>query len=125
MREMTAAANDGERSLSLSQIAAGLFRRYLGGRRGLILLAVVVLATGAFLNWGWLVAAGIAPLLIAFAPCAAMCALGLCMSKMGGKSCSPKSNASDQNAETTPSSEQSVKATPSPTIASVKVEEAS
>jgi hypothetical protein len=41
-----------------------------------------------YLSWSWLAALGIAPLLIALAPCAAMCALGLCASKMGGKSCS-------------------------------------
>jgi hypothetical protein len=64
-------------------------RPYLGGRRGVILLAVAALGAGAALNWGWLVAIGVAPILLSLAPCAAMCALGLCMSKMGGKSCSP------------------------------------
>lgn len=62
-------------------------RPYLSGRRGLILLAMAVLGAGAAFNWGWLVAIGIAPLLLTLAPCAAMCALGLCM-KGGGKSCS-------------------------------------
>lgn len=77
--------------MSLPRIALGLLRHYLGGRRGLIVLTVLVLGAGAFFNWGWLVAVGIAPLLLALAPCAAMCALGLCMSKMGGKSCSTDS----------------------------------
>jgi hypothetical protein len=66
----------------------GVLREYLSGRRRLILAALLVAAAGTYLGWGWLVAAGIAPILIALAPCAAMCALGLCMSKMGGKSCS-------------------------------------
>jgi len=67
--------------------AGNLARPYLGGRRGLILLAVAVLGAGAALNWGWLVAIGLAPILVAVAPCAVMCALGLCV--MGrGKSCS-------------------------------------
>jgi hypothetical protein len=67
--------------------AGNLARPYLGGRRGLILLATAVLGAGAALNWGWLVAIGLAPILIAVAPCAVMCALGLCA--MGrGKSCS-------------------------------------
>jgi len=35
-------------------------------------------------GWDWLAAAGLATLLIAVAPCLAMCALGLCM--RGGKS---------------------------------------
>ena len=60
---------------------------YLGNRRAMIFLAVAVLGAGAALNWSWLVAIGIAPILLAVAPCAAMCALGLCM-KGGGKSCS-------------------------------------
>ena len=91
--------------MSLAESATGLLRYYLGGRRGLILLTVTALGAGLFLNWGWLVAAGIAPLLLALAPCAAMCALGLCMSKMGGKECSTQSGPADQsngtNASTT------------------------
>ena len=79
--------------------AANWVRPYLRGRRGLMLLAVVVLAAGAALNWGWLVAIGIAPILVALVPCAAMCALGLCMNKMGGKSCS----SSERSPETNPS----------------------
>ena len=67
-------------------------RPYLGGRRGLILLAVVVLGAGAALNWGWLVAIGLAPILLALAPCAIMCAVGLCAMKGGGKSCSTQSS---------------------------------
>lgn len=68
--------------------AANRVRPYLGGRRGLILLAIAVLGAGMALNWGWLVAIGVAPVLLAVVPCAAMCALGLCM-KGGSKSCSP------------------------------------
>lgn len=59
--------------------------QYLSGRRGLVFLAVLLLGSGIALNWSWLVAVGVAPLLLALAPCAAMCALGLCMSKMAGK----------------------------------------
>lgn len=73
---------------SLTKTVVDLVRYYLGGRRGLMLLTVTALGAGLFLNWGWLVAAGIAPLLLALAPCAAMCALGLCMHKKGGKECS-------------------------------------
>lgn len=90
--------------MSLAESAVGLLRHYLGGRRGLILLTVTALGTGLFLNWGWLVAAGIAPLLLALAPCAAMCALGLCMNKMSGKSCSTQSGPADRSAGTNASS---------------------
>ena len=59
-------------------------RYYLGNRWGLLALGGLVLVIGAYLNWGWLVAAGIAPILLTLAPCAIMCALGLCSMKMGG-----------------------------------------
>ena len=61
-------------------------RYYLGNRWVLLALGALVLVIGAYLNWGWLVAAGIAPILIAVAPCAIMCALGLCAMKMTGGS---------------------------------------
>src|SRR3546814_10704223 len=68
---------------SLSQDLLYMTRYYLGGRRGLLILAGLVLAAGLVLNWSWLVAVGIAPILIAVLPCVAMCALGLCMSRAG------------------------------------------
>lgn len=77
---------------------AHFFRRalgYLSGRRGLIILALTVIGAGVAFNWGWLTAIGVAPILLALAPCAAMCALGLCMNKMGGKSCSKESAQAD------------------------------
>lgn len=43
----------------------------------------VALIAGAALNWNWLVAAGVLPLLLAALPCVAMCALHLCMRKDG------------------------------------------
>lgn len=58
-------------------------RQLLGNRFALLAIAALVLGLGAYSNWGWLVAAGIAPILLSVAPCAAMCALGLCA--MGGK----------------------------------------
>lgn len=48
-------------------------------RQALMLAGVTVAAGGAAFNWGWLTAIGVAPILISLAPCAAMCALGLCM----------------------------------------------
>jgi hypothetical protein len=74
--------------LSLARAALALLRHYAGGRRGLIVLAVAAAGIGLYLSWGWLAALGVAPLLVALAPCAAMCALGLCANKLGGKSCS-------------------------------------
>ena len=56
-------------------------RYYFGGRRTLFVLAGALIVGGIALNWGWLVAAGLAPILIALLPCAVMCALGMCMHK--------------------------------------------
>jgi hypothetical protein len=82
--------------LTLTRTVAGLLGHYLGGRRGIILLAVAAAGAGLYLGWGWLAAVGIAPVLLALVPCAAMCALGLCMNKGGGKSCSTDSKPSEQ-----------------------------
>jgi hypothetical protein len=79
-------AATGKSSLVQDWLAA--VRYWLGGRRGLIGLTVVLGLAAIALNWGWLVAVGVAPLLLAFAPCAVMCAIGLCAMRMGGGSCS-------------------------------------
>lgn len=61
----------------------------LGGRLSrrtlLIATAVAGMAAGLFLGWNSLVAAGLAPLILAVLPCAAMCALGLCANRLGPK----------------------------------------
>ena len=77
--------------LSLTQTLLGLLKHYLGGRQGIIVVALAAAGAGLYFGWGWLAAAGIAPLLLALAPCAAMCALGLCMYKSGDKSSSADS----------------------------------
>lgn len=72
-------------SVALAQGMVNTIWPYVGGRRGLIVLAIGITVAGLAMNWGWLVAAGMAPILLAVLPCAAMCALGLCMNKAGGK----------------------------------------
>ena len=59
---------------------------WLGRSSTWLAVAAVLLAGGAALNWNWLAAVGLAPLLLALAPCAAMCALGLCL-KPGADGC--------------------------------------
>jgi hypothetical protein len=59
-------------------------RPYLGNRWVLLLLGGLVLVIGLSLNWGWLVAVGAAPVILSLAPCAIMCAVGLCGMKMLG-----------------------------------------
>lgn len=60
--------------------------RKLASRRGLLVLGALIILLGVALNWSWLAALGIAPLLLSLLPCVAMCALGLCMHKMSGRS---------------------------------------
>jgi hypothetical protein len=67
-------------------------RYWLRGRNGVIALVVLAVVIGGALNWSWLVAVGITPLLITVLPCAAMCALGLCMNMMSGRSCSTEAS---------------------------------
>jgi hypothetical protein len=58
-------------------------RSWFSTPRGLTVAGIGVIAIGLGLNWSWLVAVGAAPLILSFAPCAAMCALGLCMNMRG------------------------------------------
>lgn len=75
-------------------------RYHLGGRPGLLALAAAVIVAGLAFNWSWLVAAGVAPLLLGVLPCVVMCALGLCMHRMTGRPC-PAENASLRSGEAT------------------------
>ncbi|MDD9727623.1 hypothetical protein PVV74_19400 [Roseovarius sp. SK2] len=56
-------------------------------RRLLFVGAATVMGGGMALNWGWLTAIGLAPVLVSLAPCAAMCGLGLCMKGGSGGQC--------------------------------------
>ena len=76
-----------------------IVRSTLGGRRGLIAAGVAIAVAGLAFNWSWLVAAGIAPVLLSLLPCAAMCALGLCMNRMTGRSCSTENVSSGEGAD--------------------------
>lgn len=67
-------------------------------RRPVFVVATVAIVTGLglYLNWPTVVALGLAPLVLMLAPCALMCALGLCgMSASKSKSDDPPSQ-SDQ-----------------------------
>ncbi len=75
-------------SVSETSLSADIFRyirHQLRGRRGLIVAAVALGIPALWIGWPWLVVAGVAPLLIALAPCAIMCALGVCAMKAGAK----------------------------------------
>ena len=99
---------------SLAQDWLSAVHYWLRGWRGLtVFVAAIGLATIG-LSWSWLVAIGIAPLLLAFAPCAAMCAIGLCASRMGARSCASNAGASDEGAPQAPQPEVLSAAVPDP-----------
>jgi hypothetical protein len=60
-------------------------RYYLWRPRMLLTLAAVAIIAGLALNWSWLVAAGLAPILISTLPCLIMCAFGFCMMCRSGE----------------------------------------
>src|SRR6516225_1099547 len=76
---MTVAKPTESAKVHLSRLGLSLVRYYLVNRWALLVLGAGVLLTGIALNWGWLVAAGIAPILLSTLPCLVMCGLGLCM----------------------------------------------
>ena len=72
---------------------------HLGGRRGVLILSAIALAAALALNWSWLVAAGIAPVILTALPCLVMCGAGLCVNKfLGRSSCAAAATAPDQTA---------------------------
>src|SRR3546814_2806940 len=64
---------------SLAHDLLGLARPSLGRRRDLLVLAGLALAAGLILNWGWLTATGIAPILVSLLPCHDSCWLASCI----------------------------------------------
>ena len=61
---------------------------WLSSRNVLIGVIGLGIAAGLFFGWSWLVAAGLASIILGILPCLAMCALGLCMNRMGKKEAS-------------------------------------
>jgi hypothetical protein len=85
---MTTAKLSRRSDASLGRDISSAVRYYLRGWRGPVALAAGIAIAGFAFGWSWLVAAGVAPLLLSVLPCVAMCALGLCMNRMAGKQCS-------------------------------------
>jgi hypothetical protein len=78
-------------------IAPAIFKR-LGSKRVLLgVLALALIGAGLAWQWSWLVAIGVASLLVSAAPCVAMCALGLCMRRMCNSTGSAAPNGTLQN----------------------------
>jgi hypothetical protein len=88
---------------SLTREALYAFRYYLGNRWGLIGLIVLAAAIGLYVGgWGWLVAAGLAPIILSTLPCLAMCGLGVCMMCKGHKQSTVSREAADTATSSVP-----------------------
>ncbi len=86
---------------SLTQDVLHAARYHLGNRWVLLGLGSLVVIAGLFFGgWAWLVAAGLAPLILSVLPCVAMCALGVCMMGRSGKSQSTTASSSATDATT-------------------------
>ena len=70
--------------------------RWLAGWRGPAILGTLLVAGGLYAGWGWLVAAGLAPLILSAAPCLVMCAAGLCAMSRGNSSCASQGSPTSQ-----------------------------
>ncbi len=91
-------------AISWAQDARNLLMLGLRNRLVLASAGIAVSGGGLALGWDWLSAVGIAPLIVATAPCLIMCALGMCM--MG------KGKQAGSNPGTTRTAEQSGPANP-------------
>lgn len=64
---------------SLGRDVLNAARYYLGNRWALLALgSLAVIAGLSFGGWGWLVAAGLAPVILSTLPCLVMCGFGVC-----------------------------------------------
>jgi hypothetical protein len=85
--------NSAAPKVAATQPVQEFMRRWLTGRRGLVIGGVAIVAAGLALGWNWLSAIGVAPIILSLAPCAAMCAIGAC-AMMKGNSSGAKPDAS-------------------------------
>lgn len=89
--------------LSLGRHVVKAPRYYLGNRWALLVFGSVVIIAGmSFGGWRWLVAVGLAPVILSTRPCLVMCGLGVCMMCRSGKTQSTTSlDAADSAAAST------------------------
>ncbi len=102
MREkfMTMPQSNATAAPSLGRDVLYAARYYLGNRWTFVAVAGLAVMLGLYFGgWGWLVAAGLAPVLLSTLPCLVMCAFGVCMMCRSSKERStPSRHGSDQSA---------------------------
>lgn len=90
---MTVPQSNATAEPSLGRDVFYALRYYLGNRWTLVAAAGLAVALGlSFGGWGWLVAAGLVPILLSTLPCLIMCGFGVCMMCRSGekKAASPR-----------------------------------
>jgi hypothetical protein len=103
---------------SLGRDALSIARYYLANRWALLALGALAVVLGlTFGGWGWLVAAGLAPVILSTLPCLIMCGLGACMMCRSGKKESPSSPSGGAVDAATPPSALGTAKTDGPPIA--------
>jgi hypothetical protein len=65
-------------TLSTKNLAARVITSTVRRPVFLVTAAALTIGAGLYLNWPAVVGLGLAPLILTFAPCALMCAFGLC-----------------------------------------------
>lgn len=82
---------------SLGRDVLGTARDHLGTRWALLGFGVLAVGLGLYFGgWGWLVAVGLAPIILSTLPCLIMCGLGVCaMCRFGKSGSTPPPVASD------------------------------
>jgi hypothetical protein len=92
------ATSQSTKSLNASAVSFSrtAIRQYVGKRWFLLAVGGLVLVAIAAISWSWLVAAGIASVLLSVLPCLVMCGLGLglCMHKFVGGRARPQATGS-------------------------------
>lgn len=73
-----------------SSVRRVTIRRHVTNKWVLLAVAGLALVSITAASWSWLVAAGIASVLLSVLPCLVMCGLGLCMHKFVGASGAPQ-----------------------------------